>query len=106
VTRYGMSDTLGPRTFGARDELVFLGRRISEQRNYGEQVARQIDEEINKIIEIAYSKAKEILSAYRDQLDTLANRLILAESVYGDELARLIERPKLAQMPALVAAPV
>lgn len=105
VTRYGMSDALGPRTFGSRDEMVFLGRHISEQRNYGERVARQIDEEINTIIRTAYAKAKEILSAYRAQLDAVADRLIVAESIYGDELAKLVQRPTPAQIPALVSAP-
>src|SRR5712692_9776138 len=71
VTRYGMSDLLGPRTFGAREELVFLGRNISEQRNYGEQVAQQIDEEIDRIIGAALAKAKEVLRTYRGALDAI-----------------------------------
>ena len=83
VTRYGMSDRLGPRTFGAREELVFLGREISEERNYGEQVARQIDEEVKRIITAAHNQAKDILIRYREQLDAVANRLITAESIDG-----------------------
>ncbi|MBI5032699.1 MAG: ATP-dependent zinc metalloprotease FtsH [Chloroflexi bacterium] len=90
VTRYGMSDVLGQRTFGAREEMIFLGREISERRNYGEAVARQIDEEIKKIILTAYAQAREILQAYRDVLDAIANRLLLAESIDGVELARLV----------------
>ena len=106
VTRYGMSDKLGPRTFGAREGLVFLGREISERRNYGEQAARQIYEEINRIITSAYAKAKEVLRAYRDALDAIANRLILVESIDGAELAKLTERLAPVPIPALVTAPV
>jgi len=102
VTRYGMSDKLGPRTFGAHEDMIFLGREISERRNYGEEAARQIDEEINRIITIAYTKAKEVLGAYRDVLDAIANRLILAESIDGAELTMLVGRSKLVPMPAPV----
>jgi cell division protease FtsH len=101
VTRYGMSDALGQRTFGAREELVFLGREISEQRNYGEQVAEQIDAEVFRIVSGAHAKAKEILNTYRKQLDALADRLMIAESVDREELARLIARPAFAPIPAL-----
>ncbi len=105
VTRYGMSETLGPRTLGARNELVFLGREISEQRNYGEAVARQIDGEVKRIIAVAYRQAKDILSTYRNQLEAVANRLVVAESVDGDELARLVGATPLTPAPASVAIP-
>jgi len=105
VMRYGMSDALGQRTFGAREEMIFLGREISERRNYGEAVARQIDEEIKKIIAMAYTQAKEILQAYRDALEAIAQRLILVESIDGTELALLIEKSKLVAMPTLVPVP-
>ncbi|MBI4786246.1 MAG: ATP-dependent zinc metalloprotease FtsH [Chloroflexi bacterium] len=106
VTRYGMSDALGQRTFGAREELVFLGREISEQRNYGEEVAKQIDAEVKRIISAAHAKANEVLSTYRAQLDAVAQRLMVAESIDRDELARLVARPQFAPIPELVAAPV
>ncbi|HEX9074823.1 MAG TPA: AAA family ATPase, partial [Anaerolineae bacterium] len=106
VTRYGMSEALGQRTFGAREELVFLGREISEQRNYSEQVAEQIDAEVKRIISAAHAKAKEILSMYRAQLDAVAQRLIVAESIEGDELARLVAGPELAPFPARVTVPI
>ncbi len=99
VTRYGMSEKLGPRTFGAREEMIFLGREISERRNYGEGVARQIDEEIKAIIAAAQTKAREIILAYRDGLDAIANRLMLVETIDAAELARLIERPPAVPMP-------
>ena len=106
VMRYGMSEALGPRTFGAREELVFLGREISEQRNYGEQVAREIDADIKRIIDSAHAQATELLTAYREVLEAVANRLIVAEAMDGAELAKLVQRPKFAPMPALVEAPV
>ncbi|MDE3090455.1 MAG: ATP-dependent zinc metalloprotease FtsH [Chloroflexota bacterium] len=106
VMRYGMSEALGPRTFGAHEEMVFLGREISEQRNYGEQVARQIDEEIKWIITTAHAKAKEVLTTYRNALDAIANRLILVETIDGAELAKLAQRPEVALIPVLVNTPV
>jgi cell division protease FtsH len=99
VTRYGMSEKLGPRTFGAREEMIFLGREISERRNYGEGVARQIDEEIKAIIAAAQTKAREIILAHRDGLDAIANRLMLVETIDAAELARLMERPPAVPMP-------
>jgi len=105
VMRYGMSDELGPRTFGNREELVFLGREISEQRNYSEKVARQIDSEIKRIIATAYAKAKEILTAQRATLDAVAHRLVIAESIDGDELRKLMGQPGLIPVPGLVTVP-
>ncbi|CAG0940759.1 cell division protease FtsH [Anaerolineae bacterium] len=100
VTRYGMSDTLGPRTFGNREELVFLGREISEQRNYSEEVAQQIDSEVKRIIGNAYSKAKELLTTYRERLDALANRLVHDETIEASEFeAMFAEMPKRAKLP-------
>ncbi|MBI5304878.1 MAG: ATP-dependent zinc metalloprotease FtsH [Chloroflexi bacterium] len=100
VTRYGMSDKLGPRTFGDREELVFLGREISEQRNYSEVVAQQIDEEVKHIINSAYNTAREILTKYRDRLDAVADRLIHEETIEGTEFeAMFAHTPKLAPVP-------
>jgi cell division protease FtsH len=81
VTEFGMSDRLGPLSFGKRDELVFLGREIGEQRNYSDEVAKQIDEEVRAIIDRAYERAVEALETHRDRLDALANRLIAEETV-------------------------
>jgi cell division protease FtsH len=107
VTRYGMSDLLGPRTFGNREELVFLGREISEQRNYSEEVAQQIDNEVKRIISSAYGKAKEILTTYRDKLDAISNRLIHEETIEGPDFeAMFAETPKLpSSVPAPAPAP-
>jgi len=81
VTQYGMSEKLGPQTFGEKEELVFLGREISEQRNYSDEVAELIDEEVRCIVDRAYARAKKVLTDYRDKLDTLAKMLTEAESV-------------------------
>jgi len=91
VTEFGMSDKLGPRTFGKKEELVFLGREISEQRNYSDKVAEQIDEEVHNLIEFNYQRARDILNAKRKKLDEIAEKLINEETIEGDELEKLFE---------------
>ena len=86
VTEYGMSDKLGPVALGRKEELVFLGREISEQRNYSDKVAEVIDEEISKLLESAYNRAREVLVRRRDVLDRLAQVLIKDETLEGPEL--------------------
>jgi len=81
VTQYGMSEKLGPLTFGEKEELIFLGREISEQRNYSEEVARQIDREVRRLIDEAYQTAKQILIDNRDKLIELAERLVREETI-------------------------
>jgi cell division protease FtsH len=90
VTEYGMSERLGPLTFGRKEELVFLGREIGEQRNYSEEVARAIDEEIRRIINEAYEKAKSILTQHKDTLVRLAKKLIEVETLEGEELEAVL----------------
>jgi cell division protease FtsH len=85
VTEFGMSERLGPLAFGKRDELVFLGREIGEQRNYSDDVARQIDEEVRAIIDRAYSRAMDVLSTHKDRLVQLAERLVAEETIEHDE---------------------
>ncbi len=81
VTQYGMSRKMGPMVFGQRHEMVFLGRDIGEQRNYSEQVAREIDKEVNRIVTEAYDRAKAILTRYNELLHTIARRLIEVETL-------------------------
>ncbi|UCC89652.1 MAG: AAA family ATPase, partial [Anaerolineales bacterium] len=81
VTQYGMSEKLGPITFGQKEELIFLGRELSEQRNYSEEIARQIDREVRRLIEEAYQTAKRILVANRGKLTELAERLVREETI-------------------------
>jgi cell division protease FtsH len=86
TTDYGMSDKLGPRTFGHKEELVFLGREITEQRNYSEKIAQVIDEEVHNLIEHASQVATKILTENKDRLIKLARELITKETLEGEEL--------------------
>jgi len=89
VTEYGMSEKLGPRIFGQRQELVFLGREISEQRDYGDKVADEIDEEVYAVIQRAYKTTKRILTRNKAKLRELAKELIARETLDEPELDRL-----------------
>ncbi|HEU0075365.1 MAG TPA: ATP-dependent zinc metalloprotease FtsH, partial [Dehalococcoidia bacterium] len=91
VTRYGMSERLGPRTFGQKEELVFLGREISEQRDYSEKIAEEIDDEVRHIIEQAHELARKILRENKDKLVILAEKLIEVETLEGDQLVTLLD---------------
>ena len=91
VTRYGMSDSLGPMTFGQKEELVFLGKEIGEQRDYSEAVAQEIDQEVREIVHRAYENAKDVLTTHREQLDRIAQRLIEVETLDHDEFVALFE---------------
>ncbi len=90
VTAYGMSEKLGPLTFGDREELVFLGREIAEQRNYSDEVAEEIDQEVRQIVDEAYGRARAVLETYRRKLDTLARRLIEVETIERPEFEALV----------------
>jgi len=85
VTEFGMSDRLGPLQFGQKDELVFLGREIAEQRNYSEEVAQAIDEEVRRFVEEAYERARTILLNHREKLDKIAELLIQKETIEEEE---------------------
>jgi len=89
VTEFGMSDKLGPLAFGKRDELVFLGREIGEQRNYSDEVAKQIDEEVRAIIDRSYARAVDVLTRYKDRLVLLAERLVAEETIEQDEFEKM-----------------
>lgn len=91
VTRYGMSDKLGPMTFGQKEELVFLGKEIGEQRDYSEAVAEEIDQEVRRIVSEAHDRAREVLTRYRAQLDRIAGRLMEIETLDSDAFAALFE---------------
>jgi cell division protease FtsH len=106
ATDYGMSDKLGPRTFGHKEELVFLGREITEQRNYSEKIAQTIDEEVHKLIEHASQTATKILTEHKDKLIRIAQKLIAKETLEGDELeAVLSDTPPPAAKAAASPAP-
>jgi len=103
VTEFGMSRTLGPLAFGKKDELIFLGREISDHRNYSDEVAYQIDQEIRELVESAHIRAKEILSTSADKLDAIAQLLIREETIEGEELESLFDSPR--PKPDLVGPP-
>ena len=91
ITRLGMSKKLGPRTFGKREELVFLGKEISEQRDYGDQVAEAIDDEVHGLLQEAYDTAKKVISSNTGKLSALAKYLIEHETIEGDALKTLLD---------------
>ncbi|MFC2002365.1 ATP-dependent zinc metalloprotease FtsH [Chloroflexota bacterium] len=93
VTDFGMSDKLGPRTFGHKEEMVFLGREISEQRDYSERIAKLIDDEVHRLIEDGYQTAKKILAENKAKLVQIAEKLIAQETLEGKELESLFNGP-------------
>ncbi len=93
VTRLGMSPDLGPMVYGQKDELVFLGREIGEQRDYSEAIAERIDKEVQKLISEAYQHAKKILTKHRAKLDELANKLLDVETLSRDEFEKIFPPP-------------
>jgi cell division protease FtsH len=106
VCEYGMSDSLGPRTFGHKEEMVFLGREISEQKNYSEKMAEAIDDEIRRLIEHAHDQAMSILQERRNVLDLMSDELMVRETLEGEALERVFAglRPE-DPVPAPVAPP-
>jgi cell division protease FtsH len=79
--------------YGQKEELIFLGREISEQRDYSEAVAEQIDKEVRSLVNEAYDKAKGILTQYRDALDTIARKLLEVETLSREEFEALFPPP-------------
>ena len=106
IKQYGMSENLGPRTLGRRQELVFLGREIHEERDYSDKVAEEIDKETLSLINTAYNRATTILEGDREKLASLAEYLIKHESVEGEALQALFEgrTPPVAEVPEPVVA--
>ncbi len=95
VTKYGMSTILGPIQYGSESDEVFIGKDFGHVKNYGEDVARIIDEEIKRIIDVQYKKAEEILKQYDTILDKTAYYLIEREKLTGEEFARLFDGEEL-----------
>ncbi len=93
VTRLGMSGELGNMVYGQKEELIFLGREIAEQRDYSEAVAQKIDMEVRKIVDEAYQQAKSLLKKYRRELDAVAQKLLEAESITREEFEAIFPPP-------------
>ncbi|NWJ45134.1 MAG: ATP-dependent zinc metalloprotease FtsH [Chloroflexi bacterium] len=91
VTQYGMSKKLGPVAFGQKDELIFLGREISEQRNYSDEIAYEIDKEVRSIIDANYQRAKKILGENREKLIEVAELLIQRETLEGEDFEAMFD---------------
>jgi cell division protease FtsH len=88
-----MSEKLGPLTFGHKEELVFLGRDLGEQRNYSEEVAGEIDQEVHRLVDAGYQRAKKILTERRDKLVQLAEYLKTEETIEGWQMDAVINSP-------------
>jgi len=93
VTRLGMSKGLGPMVYGQKEELIFLGREISEQRDYSEAVAEEIDKEVRQLVAEAYDRSRKLLQEYRDRLDAVARRLLEVETISQDEFEAIFPPP-------------
>ena len=91
VTEWGMSDKLGPLTFGKKDEQIFLGREIAQHKDYSEKTAIDIDEEVKRIVLEAYATAKKLLTENRDLLEMFAQKLLEKETIDGSEIDALIQ---------------
>jgi cell division protease FtsH len=90
VTRFGMSEKLGPMMFGHKEEMIFLGREISEQRDYSEAVAEEIDSEVRAIVTWGYSEARRVINENRDKLEVVAQRLLEVETIDTEEFLALM----------------
>jgi cell division protease FtsH len=90
VKRYGMSEKLGAMTFGQKEELIFLGREISEQRDYSEAVAQEIDREVQGLINEAHDRARHVLTEHQDKLVSVATRLMEIETLDSDEFEAIM----------------
>ncbi len=90
VTKYGMSDTIGPVTLGSESEVVFLGRDFGSEKNYSEEMAKVVDAEVSNFLQDAFRRAGKVLKKYRKVLDTLAKRLIETESIEREEFEGIL----------------
>lgn len=99
ITQWGMSENLGPITFGRKQEQVFLGRDIAQDRNYSEEVACAIDKEVRRLIEDAYAKTEEMLQTNMDKLHLIANALMEKETLEANELEQLLQEGKITPRP-------
>ena len=106
VKEYGMSEKMGLRTFGRKEELVFLGRMVDEQKDYGDKVADEIDEEIKRLIDNAYAEAKDILTKNKEKLVQIAERLITEETLEGEALEAVFNEPVPSSKPVAEKAKV
>jgi len=93
VTRMGMSNEMGLMTYGQKEELIFLGREISEQRDYSEAIAEKIDSEVRRLVDDSYKLTKKLLTQYRDRLDAVAQKLLEVETLTREEFEAIFPPP-------------
>ncbi len=93
VTRLGMSESMGPMVYGQKEELIFLGREISEQRDYSESVAEKIDQEVRTLVSDSYNRARSILKEYQEMLDKVAEKLLEQETISREEFEAIFPPP-------------
>jgi cell division protease FtsH len=91
VTKFGMSEKMGPVVFGEHSDTVFLGKEIHEQRNYSEKIASEIDTEIEKFIADAYKKATEVIQENKEKLEKVTKRLMEVEVIEKEEFEALMQ---------------
>ncbi len=91
VTKYGMSEKLGPLQYGKTDELIFLGRQIQEEKNYSEETSKLIDSEVHEIVDRARRRAYELLTSHREILDRVVKRLIEEETLSSEDFNKMFE---------------
>ena len=94
VTKYGMSDKLGPRVYGDNEEMIFLAQEIHDKKNYSEKVAEMIDEEVSRVLDDAQKTAKEVIEKNRDKMDKLVKVLLEKETIEQDEFKKLMADSK------------
>jgi cell division protease FtsH len=91
VCDWGMSEAMGPQTFGEHQELMFLGREVTRTEDYGEDTARKIDAEVNRLLRESYERAKSIATGNREKLRTIAELLLERETLDGREVREIVE---------------
>jgi len=97
VCNWGMSETLGPQTFGANEELMFLGREVARQQDYSEETARTIDAEVGRLLRESHDEALALLRKYRAVLETIAQALLERETLDGEEVRRILAAAQAAE---------
>lgn len=95
VCEWGMSDKMGPLAFGKKEEQIFLGREFARHKDYSERTAQDIDEEIKRIVEESYERAKKVLQENTDTLHNLANSLLEKEALDGDQIEKIVKGEKM-----------
>jgi cell division protease FtsH len=105
VTEFGMSEELGPVTYGRKHGPVFLAKEFSEERNYSEDIARRIDAEVRRIVDGCYARARDIITDHREKIERLAEVLLEQETLDQDEVAAIMAGEPMPVRPTVTGAP-